>query len=206
MGTASDLRDSSDTTVSSLGLICVPWSSADWSRNWYWATKLFRPGKGDTTLVNYVRDYVLRLSLPFMIERRMDTVVNTGKDRVYTRPMSMKTCPPHSHLIGFDTLYKPVGSDGDKELIGFKSLLCRHGDSEFNVPLSPPSMPSHDSKFWDYDFAGGTFSLKQRIGKTTGLLSNYETKCPTNKVVSGIQISRDNPITDFHIHCKDGPF
>ena len=199
IGTATDRYPDESTRVASLGVICAPYSTSSWTDNWNWVLKHMRvrwTGEEDTREQSAWMP-ILRLALPFMTEWRKEL----PQMEDYIRPMSMKTCPPNYLLAGVGIYHNAT------ELTGITSLRCRNSDGDIlTTPLKPSQGPAPG--VWEYEFHDRRFSMEQRIGSPSPTGSTYEDlECPTDFVMSGIQVSKSSlaPVSHFHLACIEAP-
>ncbi|QED26182.1 hypothetical protein FRD01_02685 [Microvenator marinus] len=148
--------------VGSFFLICAPYSSVPFTSNW----RFLNIG-GNTieprfdTLGGSIAFSELRRALVAKNEAR--GAVREGKNEVYIRPPSFKTCPPGYLLSGLEF------SRNETHLLGLEKLICVLPDGTAGNPdgtgnkLTVPTaaIPAQD---YDQRLFGRRFSLTQMIG------------------------------------------
>ncbi len=166
------------STIGFARMICTPWSSKPFVRNWPFLRTMglsYQNTERDVSTLRYVTDgfgyYLgwLQNTLANLGEWRYDDEQATwGLDGPYLRPISMKTCPPNYFLFGvtFDTREY----NGDRVVRGIKTLHCRVSTDAWERYQQQLDRVVHRDLYIDgqgygfYQMGGRNFSRTQYIG------------------------------------------
>lgn len=144
----------SELGLGELGIICGPFSGAEWSMNWdfvgYQNRPHYRDRKGTLTYLNSDHRFGEVLKAPplsFEILQTVfwtpDTVGSDDIDRVAAMPFQM--CPPGFVMRGLDVQH--TGEDPGDYIIGITALRC----VDIREPTDPRQNPCLDTQHADYN-------------------------------------------------------
>ncbi len=210
------------SVVGILRMVCTPWSSVPFVRNWSFLQTIGTSAtnsKRSTALVpNSFR--TLAHSLATIAEWRHDA--NDPED-AYLRPLSMKTCPPNYFLRGVDFHVRPHPDDANRAILaGITHLRCQrsrrpHRNQQIPDRVVVELYDPADSCSMELGFS--CFSLGQQIGwsrppsvpqcedeNDSHCRDHIECEDP-GEAVSGFYYQRgsDGFISEFALDCMRAP-
>ena len=227
-----DDRLDAGSTVGYMRMICTPWSSTAFVRNWPFlrtmGTSYANTDRDMSTLTRHARGFGTALSdaLINIGEWRYDDDTDDENDDRYLRPISMKTCPPNYFLVGIRFNNRTSPDESERFVSGITRLDCALSSAMEGEPGLDPMVsraldmdPQENSCTFKMGEDDQCFSRSQFIGvpRDLGLpgcdvtpfpeACSEETACPSGEVVGGWRYTRDGSgiLMGLELLCIEEP-